>query len=173
MKNLYKTDRKIFKLQEAIEEEVMKTSGEVTPEYDALCAELATLIETCSDEIVEGANYLKDAIILAKDRKEEMAALEKAYKRRLAQFKEAVINSMRNIEKQKIETPLTLITLPKRRLTVFVEDENKIPLEYMDVVPERHTVNKKRIEEAIRAGEEVPGATLAEAPQTVLIRNRK
>lgn len=67
----------------------------------------------------------------------------------------------------KIDCPLFHITLTKPRPTVVIEDESRIPDQYMKTTK---APVKADILKALKAGEDVPGCVLGESKQGLIIR---
>ena len=60
----------------------------------------------------------------------------------------------------KIDTGIMFLAIQRNPPSVDVVDEGSIPAAYKDVIPEQYVISKKRILEALKAGEEVKGAKL-------------
>lgn len=84
-------------------------------------------------------------------------------KKRKTKAKEAfegkLVEAMNQFGVNKIETPTRKLSFKKSE-AVEILDESLIPTEYKDFVPAQFVVSKTVIKNAIKAGNEVPGAQL-------------
>lgn len=97
----------------------------------------------------------------------------KAEEKRLAERRRAIENrrdwlkgyvreQMERIGLTKIKTPTFTISLQNNPPALQITDEASIPASYLTIIPEHTELNKEAIKAALKAGEEVPGATLAQ-----------
>ena len=69
-------------------------------------------------------------------------------------------DSMEKAGMDKIDTGIMVLAIQRNPPSVDVVDEGSIPASYKDVIPEQYVISKKRILEALKAGEEVKGVVL-------------
>jgi hypothetical protein len=62
----------------------------------------------------------------------------------------------------KIKTPTHTISLQNNPPAVNIYDQERIPAAFLTIIPESFVPDKKRISEALKAGEQVPGAELTQ-----------
>lgn len=62
--------------------------------------------------------------------------------------------------KSKVTTILGTMAVQNNPPSLKITDEDDIPLCYLDLIPARYEVNKDAVKNALKAGEEVPGAHL-------------
>ena len=69
-------------------------------------------------------------------------------------------SQMERISKDKIKTDLYTISIRKNPPRLILDDETKIPAEFLTLIPERYEVQKDKVKECLKSGEFVPGAHL-------------
>ncbi len=69
----------------------------------------------------------------------------------------------------KIDCPLFSITLGKPRKICLINDEGKIPAEWLDIKTVMSPM-KVDILKALKAGEDIPGAELGESKSSLIIK---
>ena len=69
-------------------------------------------------------------------------------------------DSMEKAGMDKIDTGIMVLAIQRNPPSVELVDEAAIPASYKDIIPEQYVISKKRILEALKAGEEVKGAVL-------------
>jgi len=145
----------------------------------AACAEDDTLLL----DMIEGETGLLetfDALLLADladaGQLEGLAGAVKILQERKERFdhrikmRRALIErAMAILEIKKIERPTATISLTTRKGTGEVEDEAAIPSEFFDTKPQ---LNKKRLNEALEAGRDIPGARLSNGSQSLMVRRK-
>jgi chromosome segregation ATPase len=62
----------------------------------------------------------------------------------------------------KIKTATHTISLQNNPPAVNIYDQEQIPASFLTIIPEQYQPDKKRISEALKAGEQVPGAELTQ-----------
>lgn len=91
----------------------------------------------------------------------EMAARRKAMENRAASIKDYLLMCMELAGVQKIDCPHFSIKIAANPPAVLIEDERQIPASFFKTPePPPPMVDKKAIAEALKAGEDVPGARL-------------
>jgi len=70
----------------------------------------------------------------------------------------------------KIESPIFTATLRKATKMVEITDESSLPVEYQQLVPATWKILKQAIAKDLKAGVEIPGATLIDGKQALLIK---
>lgn len=109
---------------------------------------------------------LQAAAANIKEAEEQMKARRQAIERRAANLIEFLKTGMEIARVTKLETPYFALTVKKNPPSVDVWDEKQIPEKYMRTPepppPPAPVPDKKAIAEALKAGEDVPGAQLAQ-----------
>ena len=70
--------------------------------------------------------------------------------------------SMERAGMTKIEAGVVTLAIQKNPPSVVIPDESVIPAGFKDIIPEQYVISKKRILEALKAGEQVTGAVLTQ-----------
>lgn len=167
--SLYNLNKKMLDIDAAL----TAGGGEITPELEEALSKLSLLVEKSTDEIVAYTEYLKDAIQIVREKKQQLGELQASYVNRLDKFRKLVIQTMENMGKQKQETVLSSITLPKKIKRLYIEHENLLPVEYLTHIPEKYEPNKKKIEMGLKSGLQIAGATLVDGEQSVRIGRKR
>ena len=100
--------------------------------------------------------------------------------KRLQERKKVIINRQESLREylrynmvqsgiKKIECPLFNITLRKGLQKVSIDDESKVPDDLINVKT-TITADKKEILKRLKAGEEIPGASMINGEETLMIR---
>lgn len=128
-----------------------------------------TLLQATEGQIQEkAANIVKfiksmDADIdIIKAEEKRLTERRKAIENRRNSIKEYIQQQMELMGMDKIKTPTMTIALQNNPPSVNVLDEKLIPASYLTIIPETYVINKSAIREAIKNGEEVPGAELTQ-----------
>lgn len=133
-------------------------------------------LESIEGDINEkGVNIVKltqgwDADISAIDEEiKRLTTRKKAIKNRSDQLRDYLRYNMQASGITKIECPLFTVSLSKARQVVQIDDESLIPDDYVSV---KTTVspNKAEILKALKAGEDIPGASISEGEQALVIK---
>lgn len=85
------------------------------------------------------------------------------------QYRKAKIEQALLIYGEKIERPEATLSLTQRRAKAVVNEDADIPARFWKAVPQ---LDKAELLKALEAGEQVPGAVLSNAPQTLTIRRK-
>jgi hypothetical protein len=93
--------------------------------------------------------------------------------KRLQQRKKTVSNKRESIKNylfaqleaagiEKVKTPLFTISIVNNPPAVQIVDDKSLPSKFLTIIPAQYQPMKKEIAEAIKSGEEVPGAVLTQ-----------
>jgi hypothetical protein len=165
----------------------MKTTRDLAREMEAakiIRAQLETLAaddEDLARDMIEGETSLVETIaaLVAHEGEDKalIAGLSKyedeldLRKKRIAariETRRALLGSALEIAGlQKLETPSGTVSLAKVAPRAIVLDEAEIPTRFWKAAAP--TLDKKALNDALKAGEEVPGATLSNGSQTIKI----
>lgn len=139
--------------------------------------------EQMRSDTVEGETNLFEAFDRAIARVSELKAYEAAIAEQIAQLQKrkerfdnqretiraAVLNAMADIGVSKIERPAATLSIGKPKPTCRIFAEADLPTKFLKEVV-KVTPDKAAILEALKAGEAVPGAELANGAPTLSIR---
>lgn len=158
--NLYRIDSQIYELLTLPESEIVDEDGVVIRD---VWAELETLQGERTDKLINSMRVAKELEESARALNEEIARLtvrKKYFEARAEKIREHIATSMSNANEKSVENTTARITLTRSK-AVKIIDETEIPLQFLRT---KTTVeaDKKAIGEKLKAGEEVPGATLVE-----------
>ena len=129
----------------------------VTDTLDAMAGEL----EVKAQNVVMYARNLQATATAIKDAEEQMARRRKAIENRAKHLLDYVQGCMETAEVQKIECPYFKLAIQAKPPSVDVYEPGLIPAQYMtQPEPPAPAPDKRAIAEAIKSGEEVPGARL-------------
>ena len=91
-------------------------------------------------------------------------------KNRTDALREYLRTNMERMEIEKIACPFFVITLRKASPVLVVEDEGAIPAKYFVTIPATQRLDKKATLDALKAGEQIPGALIGESKRSLLIK---
>lgn len=129
----------------------------VTDTLDAMAGEL----EVKAQNVVMYARNLQATAAAIKDAEEQMAKRRKAIENRAKHLIDYVQGCMETAEVQRIECPHFRLAIQAKPPSVDVYEPGLIPVQYMtQPEPPAPAADKRAIAEAIKSGEEVPGARL-------------
>lgn len=153
--NLYHIEAQYLELLRQVEE----AEGEITPEID----QALQFTERQMQEAAINIGYVIKSIedkqnIIAAEAKRLTGLMLKLIKAEEL-LKNRLKESMQRFGIEKVSSPTLTVSFRKSN-AVEIENEALIPAAYFDSKPP--TVSKTRIKEAIKAGTDVPGATLVE-----------
>lgn len=95
-----------------------------------------------------------------KAEEKRLADRRKAIENRQKQLKEYLQQQMELAGLDKIKTATHTIAIQNNPPAVVITDETAIPPSYLTIIPEQYVPDKKRIAEAFKNGECVPGCEL-------------
>lgn len=78
-----------------------------------------------------------------------------------------IVDSLDQAHMKRIRTDNHIITTRNYRASTIIEDEDKIPVDYVEIV-KTQKADKKAIYEKLKAGEDVPGARLVPNRKAVI-----
>jgi hypothetical protein len=137
----------------------------VTDTLDAMAGDL----EVKAQNVVMFARDLQATATAIKDAEEQMAKRRKAIENRARHLLDYVQGCMETAEVQRIECPHFRLAIQAKPPSVDVYEPGLLPAQYMRT-PEAPppAPDKKAIADAIKAGEEVPGARLVQGTRLAI-----
>lgn len=131
----------------------------VTDTLDAMAGEL----EVKAQNVVMFARDLQATAAAIKDAEDQMAKRRKAIEGRARHLLDYVQGCMETAGVQRIECPHFKLAIQRSPASVDVYEPGLLPAMYMtQPVPPEPAPDKRAIADAIKAGEEVPGARLVQ-----------
>ena len=145
---------------------------------DALALDPDLLLDTMEGEtslldIVDALllSELADAahVEALKEAKSTLDARKQRYEARQATRRALIEQAMMLLERKKLERPTATLSLSERAPTVKVEDESAIPSRFFTSKP---VLDLVAVKDAVKSGEDVPGAILTNGSVSLTIRRR-
>jgi hypothetical protein len=152
------TELKLYDIPTAISEALEAVdleTGEIAPN-------LQEVVAASHDKLANTARWIKTRSVMVsaiEDTIKNLQARAKAEKRRIEWIEKMMLDGMTALNVQKIETPDILVKAQKTPASVVILDEEQIPQEFIKTKTEL-SVDKVGIKNAIKAGQDVPGAML-------------
>jgi len=126
-------------------------------------------LEVKAQNVVMFARNLEATAAAIKEAEAQMATRRKAIENRAAGLRAYVLTSMQVARVQKIECPFFKLGIQANPPAVDVYEPGLIPTEFMkQKPPPPPEVDKTAIKDAIKAGQEVPGARLVQGQRLVV-----
>jgi Siphovirus Gp157 len=97
----------------------------------------------------------------------DLAERKKRFKDRQERTRELLLYVMQSLELRSMERPAATLAVRVAPPRVIITDEAAIPQHLIRI---KHEPNKALIADAIKAGEQVPGAELSNQPETLSLR---
>lgn len=95
-----------------------------------------------------------------KAEEKRLADRRRAIENRQAWLKQYLQDQMEKAGLDKVKVATMTIALQNSPAAVEIIDEKAIPERFLTIIPQTYVVDKKRVADALKAGEEVPGAAL-------------
>jgi hypothetical protein len=141
-------------------ERLMETQEDAAAIRDTIEAESYPL-EVKAQNVAYAVRNLESLAAQIKDAEKQMADRRKSIENRAMHVKEYLKTAMEVAGVEKIDCPHFALSIKKNPPSVDIFEPGLIPAEYMKTPePPPPAPDKTAIKEAIRAGVEVPGATL-------------
>lgn len=125
-----------------------------------------------NEKVINLASHVKNLEINSYSVKIAIDELRDRYenlKKEEEKFRNSIYNLMENCKLKKVESPLFDVTSKENPGRLFINDGNKIPDKFSRVEVQRVTVfDNAAIKEAIKSGQEVPGACLVKDKKIVI-----
>lgn len=153
----------IFKIaQEFLDllNEIEEIEGEITPELEERLKINEANMAKKMEDYCKAIRYYEMTVANAKSEKERLDKLIKRSERSQQWLKDAILNVMNATGKPKVSAG-TFTVGTRKSTAVNIIDESAIPARYANEVV-TVKIDKTAIKDAIKNGEEVPGAQLVE-----------
>lgn len=151
-KSLFAIQTDLLSLIENIEE----AGGEVTKEQESQLAISREELQTKSLNYVHYIKKLENDLELVKVYEEQVSQFKKRKQKLIERLKDSLLVAVENFGE--IETEIFKVTTRKSESVEVIDDE-QIPMNYYNSKMVR-TLDKVKVKEALKKGEEVPGAIL-------------
>lgn len=140
--------------------EIEELEGELTPELEERLKINAENMSSKMEDYCKAIRYYEMTVANAKSEKERLDKLIKRSERSQQWLKDAILNVMNATDKPKVSAG-TFTVGTRKSTAVNIIDESAIPARYANEVV-TVKIDKTAIKDAIKNGEEVPGAQLVE-----------
>lgn len=153
MSTLYELSTGFNNIMELVEDETM--------DLDALEEGLQTIECSLEEKCLNGIGLIKSLENQRDGLKAEGKRLTdkaRVLDGRIQSIKDWYKVNLEAMGKSKVSTDRGIMAIQNNPPSLKIDDEKKIPAEFLDVVPEHYEVAKDRLKAAIKAGKEVPGA---------------
>ena len=155
-KSLYKIDKELMALLEAIAEQ----EGEITPEQDEQLAINRYELETKAVDYSMAILQLNAWVEMADKEAKRVTAIKNAYKKTSETLKQRITDAMERYDIKEVKDATIKVSLRKSVQTI-IDDLDQVPKQYKTVKVET-TPDKEAIKKAIQEGEIIEGAHLEE-----------
>ena len=157
-------DLRIYNISQKIDDalsavSVNEETGEITGGE-----EVERLLAESSDKVLSTARYIEMRAALVETLKEKKKSIDlriKTETRRLDWLKAQTIRAIQALNTVSLEDADTVVKLRRLPASVFVEDETKIPTQYL-VLKQETALDKKAILADLKAGKTVDGCSLSQ-----------
>lgn len=131
-----------------------------TEEQSALVEYVSGQIEKKAEGYGNAISYLEDMAGAAKQRAKDITAHAKALENKAARMRDFLKRAMLDSGIMKINTQSHTFSVAATAGSVEIIEPDIIPARFLTVIPEQYVPDKTAIKEAIKNGEEVPGAEI-------------
>jgi len=145
-----------------------KALWNLVDDNDSDLSMIETALQTVEGAIEVKANniiiFLKSLDADAKAIKEEevrLATRRKAIENKHSSIKQYLQAQMELAGIEKLKGAISTLSIQNNPPSVQILDIDSIPGKYLTLIPEQYVPDKKRISEALKQGEDIPGASLS------------
>lgn len=147
-------------------------TGEVIEDFEELDKLFEAIEDEAADKVAATAfviQRLKADEALLDEEAKRLKAKQQAVTKRRERLTETLKTFMETTETEKVKTPSVSVTLGKPSKRVEIEDEKKLPPQYIELVTTRK-VDRNAIKAALKAGNTVSGASLEDGKRGLTIK---
>ena len=149
-------------LKEQFPDETEETLTDTLEGMTDLTEILATVLRSNLDDL-----SIVDAL---QSRMGDMQERLKRIQGRAERKRQLVLSAMERAGLKKISEPDMTVSLRPLPQPLVITDENKIPQDYW--IPQPPKLNRKKLKDALKSDEEVPGAILGNGATTITVRTK-
>lgn len=152
----------LYKIAEEVENlcnSLIESEGEITQDQEYLSSTLELMIKDKTDDCFAWIQSQQDTIDACKKRIEELSIYKSRLEKSLDKFDSYILMCMDKLKTDSIQGGLCSFKIRKPSKIVKIDNENKIPAEFV-TVEVITKIDKNKIKSAIKNGSEVEGASL-------------
>jgi len=148
---------------------ISESQGEISEKDEAKLAQVQELLQQKVDKVVEYRKLLDDKLDIVDKRIKELSEHKNVLKNKIANFESYIVNCLAKMDSKKVFGDTHYINLPKPRKVVIVYNEKALPDDYIkkEVVEK---IDKKLLLDKLKSGEEIFGAELVDAKQSITFK---
>jgi hypothetical protein len=155
----------------ALKEQLLAQYPDIGDDALADTLEGATNLHEALAQVIDSAENDRTLCDALGQRIEEMRARQKRIEERIEHKREFAATVMESAGIKKLSLPAATVTLTPRPPKVIVTDEAALPAAYFTTPdPPAPRVDRRKLAEALKYGEDVPGALLSNSRPTITIR---
>jgi len=166
---LYEITDEIRTLEELIDQALHSEDGsprELTPEEkETLSGYVDEMAGKFSDKAERICRFMREQETLAeacKAEEDRLGKLRKTRERKALVLKNLVQFAMERVGMEKADAGVFKLAIQKNPPSVLIDNESAIPANFMREVPATYCPDKKLLAEALKDGQDVPGARLVQ-----------
>lgn len=160
----------LLEINEMIERIDELTDDEnLADERNELLAKLNELIKTSTDKIYEAIKYNQNQIDFLKNYRDEVIKRIKSLEKNILLIENTIYDYMTAHEIGTLEGTIAQLKKRKRSQVVEIYNEELIPFEFLKT-EQKTVIMKAEISEALKMGEVIDGARLAEGKKSLAIK---
>jgi hypothetical protein len=144
-------------------ESVVESGGEIEEDTEKSLASVQLALNEKADNVVQWVNSKEDLISLADAKIKQLSDFKKSVNSKLEKFDRYVDNCLRAMSTNKIDGSLYSIKRRKPSMVVVIHDETEIPMDFIKIPEPVPSIMRAEIGKALKAGTNVPGASLEES----------
>ncbi len=131
-----------------------------TDETEQRLERLEMALEKKAENIVKFIGELESRAAYHKSEEERIAARRKAMEARTVRLKDYLKRNLELAGRTEVEAGTHKIAIQPNPPSVYVDAEQSIPPRFFVIVPQTTRLDKKAVADALKNGEDVPGARL-------------
>jgi|GEM_PF-425743 len=153
--------------------DIAENGGELTELNEDRLTELKTVLKDKTDNVVAWARKQDNFVQAIDERVKELMELRAKVSASSDKFNAYILTCMDILGEVKIEGDFDKVQIDKPRQICVIEDESKIPIEYVSTQTKTISkVDKGAILKALKNGEEIPGARIGSGTRKVKFKTK-
>ncbi len=145
------------------------SQGEMTEEQEKALASISELLAKKTDNCVEFYFSLEDTISAAKERALQIKNFIEACEKKKERFCDYISSNMDRMSATEIGGKLHKVKFRKPLQVIVITDEGKLPVDFIETEM-KTKIKKQDIKNAIKSGQEVPGAETIDGKRSLIFK---